>query len=496
MFSDNAALALTPFEAEHYVETLDYLELEDVGSSKWLTQHEHIEKLNHLAHHQAKAATDEFVLDFLQTHDKIKVLIHDLILIEVWKEKLLPKLKSHIAPMSSLRNYIPVYHEASCINLLECALYQMTSCDAAGDLIVDLIDYIYRKLVYVVHTPNNCLWSKPLESAKEAGEWTSEQILDSQVLETEFQVSMCALSILRFITDHRSMLPITVTSRLMETHDILLLLSPLLDKAPWVRKRKGDIEKFEDQEWVKVPDEDIGQLPKLHSQVWLSIYNLVMDGECRARYTLTSFRKENLLRLRRYLNDIVFDQIPPLSNLLRTLEELSITGNFTGEQPPPTPFVVEVVAEIRERFLVQYKDKWQETADKLKKEVFTKETKRELDRMQDMIMVPDIDEYMCIKCGQMADMRCSSCKREWYCSRECQVSHWADHKDICIIHQKAQEFEQQQQQQKDGSERTEFDVTDILEECSKEQEESACKQNVRGEENKDDKALPLITEVH
>ena len=38
-------------------------------------------------------------------------------------------------------------------------------------------------------------------------------------------------------------------------------------------------------------------------KVWLTIYNLIMDQECRSRYELTSFRKENLLRLRRYINE-------------------------------------------------------------------------------------------------------------------------------------------------------------------------------------------------
>merc|ERR1740121_2491415 len=98
--------------------------------------------------------------------------------------------------------------------------------------------------------------------------------------------------------------------------------------------------------------DDEGRLPKLHTQVWLTIYNLVMDGECRSRYMMTSYRRENLLRLRRYINEVVVDQLPPLTNLHRTLEELSISGQFTGAgQNMPaaaaSPFVVELVAEAR-----------------------------------------------------------------------------------------------------------------------------------------------------
>lgn len=431
-------LLLTPFEAEHHVESLERFRIEDVGSPKWLTQHEYIDKLNHLAHAQAKDGTDEFVVDFLQTHDKIKVLIHDLLLCEIWKDKLYPLLLSHIAPMSSLRNYIPLYHEASCINLLECSLFHAGSAEAAGDAIVDLVDYVYRKLVYLVQTPNRDLTSRAPETAKEAGEWTSEEVLEQQRIDTNFQVSMCAISLLRFLTEHRSSTPLTVTSRLMETHDVLLLLVPLMEKAPWVRKRRDQIEKFEEQDWVRIADEDISELPKLHSQVWLAIYNLAMDGECRARYQLTSYRKENLLRLRRYMNEIVFDQIPPLSNLLRQLEEMAITGSFTGEQPCAPPFVVEVVAEIRETFLAHYDGRWEEIAETVKKDVFVKETEAEMRRLGDMITVPDINDFVCAKCEAPSTMRCSRCKKEWYCGRECQVAHWLDHKSICDLHVKVE----------------------------------------------------------
>lgn len=41
------------------------------------------------------------------------------------------------------------------------------------------------------------------------------------------------------------------------------------------------------------------------------------------------------------------------------------------------------------------------------------------------------DKHTCKLCGKDAIQRCSRCKNEWYCSRSCQVTHWAQHKDIC-----------------------------------------------------------------
>jgi hypothetical protein len=58
-------------------------------------------------------------------------------------------------------------------------------------------------------------------------------------------------------------------------------------------------------------------------QVWLSINNLVVDPNCRAKYNLDDFRKEKLLQLRRFMNQLLIDQLPVLSDLQRVLDELA-----------------------------------------------------------------------------------------------------------------------------------------------------------------------------
>merc|ERR1711937_618649 len=284
--------------------------LEEVGTKKWLRQHQRIERLNAHAHRQAKEGTDEYVVDHLTTLDKIPVIIHCVLTIELWKAKVLPLVKEHVAKLSALRSYVPIYHEASCINLLECCMFHRTSCEAAEDAVIDLMDYCYRKLVYLVSVPNRDLYTRVLD-AKDCASQTDLEILEGQILDLEFQIGMCVISVTRFLT----------------------ALCPLIEKAPWVRKSiRGEVQKYEKQEWVLVDEEDMGKLPELQVQLFLAVHNLVMDQDCRNRYNLTSVRKDNLLRLRRFLNEVVFDQVPPLANLLRTLEELSITGQYTGAE--------------------------------------------------------------------------------------------------------------------------------------------------------------------
>lgn len=52
------------------------------------------------------------------TFDKIKLLVYDMVMTEIWKQFVFPLLKSHLAEGSSIRSYTIVQHEAIVCNLL------------------------------------------------------------------------------------------------------------------------------------------------------------------------------------------------------------------------------------------------------------------------------------------------------------------------------------------------------------------------------------------
>jgi len=62
-----------------------------------------------------------------------------------------------------------------------------------------------------------------------------------------------------------------------------------------------------------------------------------------------------------------------------------------------------------------------------------------------------MDEPKCASCGKTATNRCSKCKNQWYCSRDCQLRCWKDHKALCSLftsnkkedEQRAQEVKKQ-----------------------------------------------------
>jgi len=90
-------------------------------------------------------SSDEYVMDSFVTFDKIKPVIYDLLMMEVFKEKLYPLVKKEMCQINSIRAYMIMYHEASVCNLLEVMLYNRSACESADDVLVELIDYCYRK---------------------------------------------------------------------------------------------------------------------------------------------------------------------------------------------------------------------------------------------------------------------------------------------------------------------------------------------------------------
>lgn len=109
------------------------------------------------------------------------------------------------------------------------------------------------------------------------------------------------------------------------------------------------MEKYEDQKWVEIPTNELHKLTKTEAQIWLSIYNMFMCQEANRKYEVTTFRKSNLLRLRKYINEQILDQLPMLSGMLRALEEMSMMGdNAIGEK---NSFIVQQLPEMRGKII-------------------------------------------------------------------------------------------------------------------------------------------------
>lgn len=374
-----------PSQAERYIEKLVKFDLSQVGSHEWMEQHRKLEKLNMQAHQNAMSNSDEFVLEAVLTFNKTEVLIHDLLLIEAWKENIYPLLIDDLVGKNSMRLYFILYHEATIINLFEVFFYYKHFVEACGDKLIDIADYLARKLSRL-QNPNfnfrECDINKSLlqptdpeaakQFAEEIAKQTPKEDLLKQWTEIEFRICVASVAMARYLCEHAEVLQLSVVSRISDTHDFLLLFIPLIENPPWTRRlQNGKWQKLIDQRWTPVLPIDLLKITKLEGQPWIGLYTFLAKETFRERYHLNSFRKGQLLRVRKYINEILLDQLPFLADVQRYMDELAVTN-----VPEPSSlsgngsvFMFQQVAVLTEA-IVKGKD-FPSIAIYQKKEVFT-----------------------------------------------------------------------------------------------------------------------------
>jgi len=173
------------------------------------------------------------------------------------------------------------------------------------------------------------------------------------------------------------------------------------------------------------------------SQVWLTLYHLLMNPEAARKYEFTNYRKTQILKLRKYLNEALLDQLPILVHMQKYLHELSIMETIHAKKD----LILEQVPEIRYRIEQSCGGNWLQIAEFQFREYFNPSSKQMQEQAQRLaatynldILESLVDEVpKCSKCGKEATKRCSRCRNQWYCSRPCQVQDWTNHKGTCIL---------------------------------------------------------------
>ncbi|CAM9208150.1 unnamed protein product [Chrysoparadoxa australica] len=364
-------------EAEGFAESIRRFRVEEVGSSEWLEQHRRLVKLNLQAHQSAMARSDEFVLEALLTFDKVHDIVHELLLVEAWKEFVLPvllKQKGLSSGSNNMRLYFMLYHEATVANLLEVLLYHAHCCSEMGDAALELVDYCARKLVLLNSTRK---FSKPASKVGDAKAFAKEleqrdpvKELQDQQDDIEFRVCITAVTLLRYLCEHISQLPLSAMTRVLETHDVLLGLVPLIENPPWtVRTEEGKWKKYMDFKWEEVRPADLLKVTQTEAQVWLAVFFITCNSDCRERYAFNSFRKECLLRSRKYINDLLLDQLPVLADVQRYMDELALMEVPEAAQTPSGGLLMQAVPIMREA-IIKGKD-WGAVADEQMEQIFS-----------------------------------------------------------------------------------------------------------------------------
>uniref|UniRef100_A0A672MM96 Zinc finger MYND domain-containing protein 10 n=1 Tax=Sinocyclocheilus grahami TaxID=75366 RepID=A0A672MM96_SINGR len=393
-------------EAVGYIQSLEKMSLRNIGSPRWFRQHEYIEKLNMQANLNASANQEEFIKD------------------------LFVSLGKDFNPKSTFLLYMVIHHEATIINLLETIMYHKESSGAAGDSVLDLVDYRHRKLTLLAgRAVSGEIPTGARITHAQMSDTASVQDLQRQSDMLEFEIAIKALSVLCYITDHIESLGLSVLSRMLCTHNMPCVLVQLVENFFFSRVGRT-LEKYTEGKWRTVLPGDQLKL------------------NCQKKYDFNSFNKTQLLKVR-FCTGVVIDQLPNLLDLKHFLSQLAVTDPAA----PKKDLILEQLPEIWNNIVTKNSNKWKAIAKYQVTQVFNpseSELREQASRLAQTYNL-DVMEHLipdkpkCGACGRTGAKRCSRCQGEWYCNRECQVKHWPKHKPACRCHTKTTGGAQHQQ---------------------------------------------------
>lgn len=141
---------LLPGDIEVYVKYIEPTNIQDLGSPLWFESHHRLEKLSQQAAVEALGeAKEESVKDLIISYNKVPILIHEAICIQVWREKVfrqITRLKGQNL-QNTFIGYVILYHEITAVSLLQNILYHKDSVQGIDDAALDLIDYCAGEIV-------------------------------------------------------------------------------------------------------------------------------------------------------------------------------------------------------------------------------------------------------------------------------------------------------------------------------------------------------------
>lgn len=94
---------ISDMELDHILRALKPSDLEDIGGKTWIQQMSMLEELNVQAALEARDGLEERVRDSLVEHDKLGLVVRDMILVEIWREEIMPRILREGQPESSFQ---------------------------------------------------------------------------------------------------------------------------------------------------------------------------------------------------------------------------------------------------------------------------------------------------------------------------------------------------------------------------------------------------------
>ncbi|XP_021207310.2 zinc finger MYND domain-containing protein 10 isoform X2 [Bombyx mori] len=443
---DQQLNALDAGELDLFVESMEPSRIDSIGNQAWVDWHIRLQKLNQQAVLEASSMREELTKETLISCGKLPVLVYEAICIQVWKIKIYPQIvKLEPAPNNTFGLYMVLYHEAAAVGLLETVLFHEDGATCISEIAIDLLQYALDQLTALLALINTG-YLKPISVNDIECESPIEE-LERQKRDLQFDISMRCISIVRYLAEHMEVAGIgaSISTNIYKTHDVPSLLCHLITQEPWKRSNEqGEMQIFNFGRWCKPTTEDLTQLHRSEAQLWLCLRQLLLEPRLAHHYTIDESRRNTFCQLQAKLTETMLDQIPPLGELKTFLCRLSV-GDYSGLHnrtngvKNPGCTLIEVVPQIKDAYVKQIHKRTKSLA-KTQLEYFRmdgsedsrKMAKKLLDSYaSDTALALDGGGAKCAKCGEKACKKCSRCKTEWYCGRECQVQQWPKHKELC-----------------------------------------------------------------
>ncbi|ALC45202.1 CG11253 [Drosophila busckii] len=446
-----------PEELYMFVESIRCFQVRDVGNTKWLEVHEMIIKLSQQAALEVAEHREEEVKEFLISRDKLSILIHEAYCVNLWKERVLPHLlEIDPNPQATFLIYTVLYHEAAVVALLDLCLYHPSGCESLQDSVLDLIDYCAQAVAQVIglvsmgYTEN--------ETKLDVDEAVLTE-LERQKRDLIFKIGLRCVSLLNYLADNVTLFHLGAARRMLFTHDIPWLMVDVLSFRPWQRNTSKGLEKYVDEKWTTV--DDASKIIKPEAQAWFCIRQMLLNPQIMDNYPFNEPRCKQLSKLLGLMHETLLDQLPVLIELKQFISRLTLSGNKADKSQN---LVIEDVPQIQEElikeaerdggffqiaqsqdgiFLNNCKEDICTLATKLSNAYGT-EILCELEQnLADLEIqsketgaggdVPEENTKKCATCQKVAKKKCANCKQIQYCSRDCQLKDWPQHKSKCIV---------------------------------------------------------------
>ena len=373
-------------ETEAIIKGLQPFTISEVGEKGWQAQRSQVEKLNCQAHHNTASQVSDYVVEGILNHDKVSVLIHELLVIEQWRKKIYPIIRDDVATKNPAAMYSLLYYEGILVNLLELIFWTEEGVCRADEDLLEVLDYLWRNIITLNSHADDDYWPVLPTDVEEANK--IDHRLQSERRQ-EFTICMTSISVLWYIIDKIKILPMSAVNSILKKNDMPVGLATLLDNRVWLRRDANGMSKFKTKEWKTVEKTDIYVVCEYEAHTWFIMHMLLTSPVCREKYNYNMWRKEQILKIRKFLNEILVDQIPPLEEVQRALDELSfLEPPHSTEEKFRSSLVIEPVPRLINS--ICHGTNWKELAEEHRKLLTdpkrVMESSKEMSAMLDQII--------------------------------------------------------------------------------------------------------------